>query len=118
MKHSTSISMPTFCEMSMIAWMSFWCVRAAHDGLTRSLWLLMCSAMIVTSSIARRPAPGSPMSIVSMPRSFASSTRRSLSSIDGSTTDGDWMPSRNVSSRNWIRRFGDSGATFSTEFQS
>jgi hypothetical protein len=41
-----------------------------------------------------------------------------LSSIDGSTTDGDWMPSRSVSSRNWMRRFGDNGAIFSTEFQS
>ena len=37
MKHSTSISMPTFCEMSMIAWTSLTCVRAAHDALTRSL---------------------------------------------------------------------------------
>ena len=78
----------------------------------------MCDAIVVTSSIARLPAPGRPMSIVSMPSSLASSTSRSLSSIVGSTTDGDWMPSRRVSSRNCTRRRGDSDATFSIEFQS
>jgi hypothetical protein len=41
-----------------------------------------------------------------------------LSPISGSTTDGDWMPSRRVSSRNWIRLRGDSVVTFSIEFQS
>ena len=118
MNVSTSISMPTCCEMSTIAATSPTWVRAAHASLIGSLASRACCAIVVQSSIARRPAPGRPMSMWWMPRSDASSSSRSLSSIVGSTTDGDWMPSRRVSSRNVTFRRGDSDATLSTEFQS
>jgi hypothetical protein len=64
MKVRTSISMPTFCEMSTIAWMSLTWVRAAQAGLIAASGRGCGSAMIVQSSTARLPAPGSPMSIV------------------------------------------------------
>ncbi len=118
MNVSTSMPRPTCCEMSTTAWTSPRWVRAAQAGLIGSRASRMCWAITVQSSTARLPAPGRPMSMYWMPSSLASSTRRSLSSIVGSTTDGDWMPSRSVSSRKVTLRRAASGAIFSTAFQS
>ena len=114
----TSSGMPVFWEMSAMGLMSLTCVRAAAAGRILSLLSTISRVRRVTSSTARGPEPGRPMSAYWMPRPSIKCRILSLSSIFGSTTDGDWMPSRRDSSKNVTRSPRTMGRLESTRFQS
>jgi hypothetical protein len=64
----TSIGIPTFCDTSITGVMSCRSVRAAQFARTRSLAVAISWARRITSWTTCGPAPGRPMSAVSMPR--------------------------------------------------
>lgn len=117
MKVITSIGTPTRCEISMIGVMSAAIVRAAQLAVMRSFSSTMKRSSRSTSSCARLPAPGSPRFRVWMPIRSIRRTSSIFCSIEGSRTDGDWIPSRIVSStKRGARR--SSGPVRSFSFQS
>ena len=117
MKVITSIGTPTRCEISMIGVMSDAIVRAAQLVVMRSFSSTMKRSSRSTSSCARLPAPGSPKFTVCTPIRSISRTSAIFCSIDGSRTDGDWIPSRMLSStKRGARR--NSGPVRSFSFQS
>src|SRR5215831_12759615 len=93
-----SIASPVRCAISTIGVMSAAMVRAAQLAATRSFWSTISLASRSTSRTTCGPAPGRPMSAVSMPSRSMRCRMRSFSSIDGVLTDGDCNPSRSVSS--------------------
>ena len=102
-------------EIRTIGSMSWITVRAAQFPLIASFASRISSARRVTSATARGPAPGRPRSAVEIRSLFMRWRISILSSIFGSWTDGDWSPSRRVSSfRSIVRRAG----LFPTSFQS
>ncbi len=113
----TSIGRPTFCDTSTMGSMSRTIVRAAQLALMRSFEPTISCASRVTSRTTCGPAPGSPMSAVSMPSRSMRWSNSIFSSMLGVRTDGDCSPSRSVSSSNWIRKGGWS-QTSPARFQS
>ena len=93
-----SIARPARCEISTIGLMSAITVRAAQLAWTCSRWSAISRASRSTSRTTCGPAPGRPMSAVSMPSRSIRCRIRSFSSIVGHRTDGDCSPSRSVSS--------------------
>jgi hypothetical protein len=112
-----SIGTPTRCEMSMIGVMSAATVRAAQLGRMSSFSSTIIRSSRSTSSWARLPAPGRPRLTTCRPSRSISRTSSIFCSMLGSRTEGDWMPSRMVSStkRGFLRK---SGPRRSFSFQS
>jgi len=106
MKVHTSIKSPVRCATSTTGRMSEARVRAAQLARIFSRDETISSASRVTSETTCGPAPGSPMSAVSIPSRSMRWRMRSFSSIEGERTDGDWSPSRSVSSSSWTRNGG------------
>ena len=104
MKAQHSIGMPTRCEISTIGLMSASSVRAAQLGVIRRRWSTISRASRSTSATTCGPAPGSPMSAVSIPSSSIRCRSRSFCSMTGLRTDGDCSPSRSVSSSSMTDR--------------
>ncbi len=98
MNVAASIGMPTSSATRTTGSISAITVRAAQFGKIGSLWSRISRASTRTCSTTRGPAPGSPMSAATMPRSAMRWSSRFLTSSDGSRTDGDCSPSRSVSS--------------------
>ena len=108
MNVQTSIGSPVCWVISATGSMSRTMVRAAQFARIRSRESTISRASRVTSATTWGPAPGRPMSAVSMP-SWSMSRRISiLRSISGALTEGDCRPSRSVSSSNWIANGGRS----------
>ncbi len=95
---AASIGSPVFCTISATGRISFSCVRAAQLARIFILCATISRASAVTASTARGPAPGSPRSSESIPNASIKCRISIFSAIDGSRTDGDCSPSRNVSS--------------------
>ena len=98
MNVQASIGIPARCEISTIGVMSLRCVRAAQFGLILSFFSAISRARRSTPAACVPPAPGSPMSAVSMPSASIKCRSSSFCSTGGSETDGDCNPSRSVSS--------------------
>ncbi len=98
MKAQHSIGTPVRCWMSAIGLMSATIVRAAQLARIFSRRSPMARASRSTSRATRGPAPGRPMSAVSMPSASMCCRMSIFSSIVGVRTDGDCRPSRSVSS--------------------
>ncbi len=101
----------------MIGWMSAATVRAAQFGSRSSFSSTMKRSRCSTTSVARFPAPGKPRLTHWIPSLAIKRRRCFFSSIDGSRTEGDWIPSRMLSStkRGALR---SSGPRRSFSFQS
>jgi hypothetical protein len=106
MKVQTSIGTPVCWEISMIGVMSAASVRAAQFARIFSRELAISWANRVTSLTTWGPAPGNPMSAVSIRNRSMRWRMRIFSSIEGLRTEGDWSPSRKVSSSNWMGQAG------------
>ncbi len=98
MKAQHSIGTPVRWTASAIGRMSEMRVRAAQFAVIFSRRSAIDRARRSTSAATCAPAPGRPMSAVSIPRTSIRSSRSSFSSIAGVRTDGDCKPSRSVSS--------------------
>ena len=79
----TSIGSPTFCEISITGVMSWISVRAAQLARMRSPASRISCARRLTSRTTCGPAPGSPMSAVSIPSRSIKCRISILSSIPG-----------------------------------
>jgi hypothetical protein len=111
MKAQHSMGTPVFWVISTIGLMSATTVRAAQFGLTVSRSWLIARASCSTSAATRGPAPGSPMSAVSMPSASIRIKMSIFSSMVGERTDGDCSPSRSVSSSS-IATHGPAGPSW------
>ena len=119
MNVAASILIPTSSAMRTIGSTSAITVRAAQFGKIGSWWSRISCARARTCSTTRGPAPGSPMSAATIPRSAMRCSSRRLTSIGGSFTDGDCSPSRRVSSlRSTRARDQSKGDDPSARFQS
>src|SRR3989442_960158 len=98
MNVAASMGMPTSWETRTIGSTSAITVRAAQFGKMGSLWSRISWASARTCSTTRGPAPGNPRSAATIPRSAMRCSSRRLTSSEGSRTEGDWSPSRRVSS--------------------
>ncbi len=98
MNVAASMPMPISWLMRTIGSMSRITVRAAQLGAIGSRWSAISRASARTWSTIRAPAPGRPRSAATMPSSAIRWSSRSLSSSEGSCTEGDCSPSRRVSS--------------------
>ena len=94
----TSIGRPVLCETSTTGSMSRSMVRAAQFAAMDSFAETISCASRVTSRTTCGPAPGSPMSAVSMPNWSIRWRIRIFWSMSGVRTEGDCSPSRSVSS--------------------
>ena len=81
-------------------------VRAAQLARIVSFADAISCASRVTSRTTCGPAPGSPMSAVSMPSRSMRWSSSIFCSMVGVLTEGDCSPSRSVSSSNWILNGG------------
>jgi hypothetical protein len=116
MKVPTSIARPVRCAISTIGTISARTVRAAQLARTASFAFTISRAIRSTSRTTCGPAPGRPMSAVSMPSESMRCKICNFCSIVGVRTDGDCSPSRSVSSSSMTGTLGAGGA--STAFQS
>jgi len=110
MKVAASIGIPTSSATRTIGSTSAITVRAAQLGKMGSFWSRISRASTRTCSTTRGPAPGSPMSAATIPRSAIRWSSCRLTSIAGSRTEGDCSPSRSVSSFRSIRTCDQSSA--------
>ena len=117
MKVHASIGTPVRCTISAIGAMSATSVRDGAVGGDLQLRGRRSRAPAARRRGPRAaPAPGSPMSAVSMPSASMRCRISSFCSIVGVRTDGDCSPSRSVSSSSITGAAGAAGA--STVFQS
>ncbi len=93
-----SIGIPARCETSAIGLISAITVRAAQFACTLNRPFAISRASRSTSRTTWAPAPGKPISAVSIPSRSIRCRIFSFSSIDGHRTEGDCSPSRRVSS--------------------
>jgi hypothetical protein len=118
MKVHASMGIPTACEISTMGRTSATTVRAAQLAEMDSPESWISLARAVTSATARGPAPGRPISAVSIPSSSIRFSSRSFSPMGGSTTEGFCRPSRRVSSSSWMVPIEDQSKVPSSVFQS
>ena len=97
-KTQASMGMPVSWLTSAMGWMSTIRVRAAQLGRMFIRLSEISRQSRVTDSSCLLPAPGKPISAVSMPSRSIRWSISTLVSSDGSITEGDCSPSRSVSS--------------------
>ena len=110
-----SMATPVLCWISAIGLMSPIIVRAAQFAEIFRRASPIARASRSTSLATFGPAPGSPMSAVSMPSAAMWCRIPIFSSMLGWRTDGDCSPSRSVSSSSIATRFAPAASSFQSK---